>query len=103
MIFLKFLLAIYILKHFSNVPPFFICLDHNSVWFDFLNKLLSSLGEHSRLISGTNKENLLSIESFSQVNKSAFKAVNSKNNYELEKKLTYRLFYPKHFHVSLQL
>ena len=77
MIILKFLLAIDILKHFSNVPPILIGLNHNGIRFDLLNKLLGSLSQHGGLIGWTNEENFFPIESLSEMNEGALKAVNS--------------------------
>ena len=91
----EFSLWVNVLKHFGCVPPLLISLNHNGIWLNLLNKLLSSLGEHRGLISSTNKIDLLSIESLSQMNECALKAVNSKH-YIVKKnifRLTYHLFY----------
>ena len=58
-----------------------ISLHQDSLGLDLLNKLLSSLSQHSRLIHCANQIDILSIEALSQMNHRSFKAVLSKQQH----------------------
>jgi hypothetical protein len=100
----KLLLGVDVLKHLCGVPPLLVGLNKNGVRLDLLNELLSSLGQHGRLICGTNKENFLAIESLCEMDESALKTVLSKQteNQLNFQKLTYRRLCLCSFHEHLQ-
>lgn len=71
----KFFLRVDKLKHLCSLPPLWVSLNHDSVWINFLNKLLSSLCKHSGLIKRAYQEYFLAIEALRQVHKCCVKAV----------------------------
>ena len=50
MVVVELLLRVDVLKHFGCVPPLLVSLDKDCLGLHFLDKLLSSLGEHSWLV-----------------------------------------------------
>ena len=82
-IFSELSLRVDVLKEFSSLPPFLISLNQNGFWCDFLNQFLSSLCEHSRLVTSSNEVYFLSIESLGEMDQCGFKAVDSTKTLEI--------------------
>ena len=74
----EFSLRVDVLEELCGLPPFLVSLNHNGIWCDFLNQLLGSLGEHSRLITGSYEVDLLTIESLGEMHQCGFKTVDPK-------------------------
>ena len=60
-------LRINVLEELGSLPPLLVGLDQHGIRLDLLNEFLGSLGKHSRLVTGTNEEHFLAIESLGQM------------------------------------
>ena len=63
----EFTLRINVLEELGSLPPLLVGLDQHGIRLDLLNEFLGSLGKHSRLVTGTNEEHFLAIESLGQM------------------------------------
>lgn len=79
-VFGHFFLGIDVFHLVCCVPPLITSLHVNVIRLQFLNKFLGALGEHRTLIACANKVDILSIETFSQMNQSRLEACFSVTN-----------------------
>lgn len=68
LIFVHLILGVNKFQETCIVPPLLAGLDDHSVGLQFLNQLLSSVGEHSALVASSNEVDILSVEAFTQLN-----------------------------------
>lgn len=71
----ELLLRVHVLQQLGSVPPLLVGLHHHGFGLDFLDELLGPLSQHGRKVRATNQEDLLSIESLSQVHEGRLEAV----------------------------
>ena len=64
-----------ILEEFGVVPPLRGCLNDNSVWLELLDKFLSALRQHGRLVSSSYEIDIFAIEAFGKMNERGIEAV----------------------------